>query len=90
MRQMSQVSREARERVKKWLRIGQKAYEIHNIQKYPRRSAGAKIKLKRRQKKKKMTEEIDEEEEMVAFIPLWGMLEMVAFKRGLRGIGAEV
>jgi hypothetical protein len=37
-----------------------------------------------------MTEEIEEEEEMVAFIPLWGMLEMVAFKRGLRGIGAEV
>ena len=37
-----------------------------------------------------MTDESDDKEEMEIIIPLFGMLEMVAFKRGLRGIGAEV
>ena len=32
----------------------------------------------------------DEEEDSEILIPLLGMLEMVAFKRGLRGIGANV
>ena len=48
---------------------------------------GRDKKVKRKTNQKKMS---DDEEDVEIFIPLLGMLEMVAFKRGLRGIGASV